>query len=114
MPGDGSAGKSKRGNMKLTPFAKVFIAVVVLGVIGFAAWHYEGDTIKNWAGGEKPEAGGDSQGDFNKLKGGPGDPAKGAGSTGVSSASIGNGKLNRPLVVAINTWAGHSPGIVFN
>ena len=24
------------------------------------------------------------------------------------------GKLSRPLVVAINTWAGHAPGIVFN
>ena len=27
---------------------------------------------------------------------------------------LGNGKLNRPLKVAINTWAGHSPGIVAN
>src|SRR6266498_969157 len=99
--------------MKLTPFAKVFIAAVALFVIGFATWHYQGDTIKRWAGGDKAE-GGDSKGDFDKLKGGPGDPARGVGSTGVSATSIGSGKLNRPLVVGINTWAGHSPGIVFN
>src|SRR5215467_10020958 len=101
--------------MKLTPFAKVFIAIVVLAVVGFATWHYKGDSIKEWAGGsDKPAAGGDSKDDFDKLKGGSTDPAKGTGSTGVSATTVGNGKLNRPLVVAINTWAGHSPGIVFN
>lgn len=101
--------------MKLTPFAKAFIAVVVLGVIGFATWHYKGDAIKQWAGGERTaEDGGDSKGDFDNLKGGPQDPARGVGSTGVSETTVGKGKLNRPLVVGINTWAGHSPGIVYN
>jgi NitT/TauT family transport system substrate-binding protein len=100
--------------MRLTPFAKAFIAVVVVGVIGFATWHYEGDAIKRWAGGEKTAEGGDSKGDFDKLRGGPDDPARGVGSTGVNATSVGTGKLNRPLVVGINTWAGHSPGIVFN
>ena len=100
--------------MKLTPFAKAFIAVVVLGVIGFATWHYKGDAIKEWAGGDKKAESGDSKGDFDKLNGAPGDPARGAGSTGVSSASVGTGRLNRPLVVGINTWAGHAPGVVFN
>ena len=99
--------------MKLTPFAKAFIGVVVLGVIVFATWYYKGDAIKQWAGGEAT-AGGDSKGDFDKLNGAPGDPARGAGSAGVSSASVGTGRLSRPLVVGINTWAGHSPGIVFN
>jgi len=100
--------------MKLTPFAKAFVAVVVLAVIGFATWHYKGDAIKQWAGGEKTAEGGDSKGDFDKLKGGPDDPARGLGSTGVNSALVGSGRLSRPLVVGINTWAGHSPGIVFN
>src|ERR1700749_687376 len=101
--------------MKLTPFAKAFIAVVVLGVIGFATWHYKGDAIKQWAGGERTaEEGGDSKGDFDLLKGGPQDPARGVGSTGVNATSVGSGQVNRPLVVGINTWAGHSPGIVFN
>jgi NitT/TauT family transport system substrate-binding protein len=99
--------------MRLTPLAKAFIAVVVFAVIGFATWHYKGDAIKQWAGGERP-TGEDSKGDFDKLKDSPGDPARNAGSTGVSSVSIGSGRLNRPLVVGINTWAGHAPGIVFN
>src|SRR6266850_722830 len=99
--------------MKLTPLAKAFIAAVVFFVIGFATWHYKGEAIKQWAGGEKA-TGGDSKGDFDKLNGAPGDPARNAGSTGVSATSVGTGRLNRPLVVGINTWAGHSPGIVFN
>jgi NitT/TauT family transport system substrate-binding protein len=100
--------------MRLTPFAKAFIAVVVLAVIGFATWHYKGAAIKEWAGGERTTEGGDSKGDFDKLKGAPGDPARGTGSTGVSATSVGTGRLNRPLIVGINTWAGHAPGIVFN
>src|SRR5215467_12652680 len=99
--------------MKLTPLAKGFIAVVVLLVIGFATWHYKGEAIKNWAGGEKA-SGEDAKGEFDKLNNAPGDPARNVGSTGVGSASVGTGRLNRPLVVGINTWAGHSPGIVFN
>ena len=99
--------------MRLTPLAKIFIAIVVVAVIGFATWHYKGDAIKEWAGGEK-EASGDQKADFDKLKNAPGDPERNAGSTGVSSVSLGTGRLNRPLVVGINTWAGHAPGIVFN
>jgi NitT/TauT family transport system substrate-binding protein len=99
--------------MKLTPLAKAFIAVVVLGVIGLATWHYKGDAIKEWAGGDKV-SGGDSKGDFDKLNNAPGDPSRNAGSTGVSGATVGTGRLNRPLIVGINTWAGHAPGIVFN
>jgi NitT/TauT family transport system substrate-binding protein len=99
--------------MRLTPLAKAFIAVVVLAVIGFATWHYKGDAIKNWAGGDKV-SGEDSKGDFDKLKGAPADPGRNVGSTGVGSTSVGTGRLSRPLVVGINTWAGHAPGIVFN
>ena len=99
--------------MRLTPLAKAFIAVVVFVVIAFATWHYKGDAIKQWAGGEKT-ATEDAKSDFDKLNNAPGDPARNVGSTGVTSASIGSGRLNRPLVVGINTWAGHAPGIVFN
>src|SRR5829696_8488098 len=99
--------------MRLTPLAKAFIAVVVLAVIGFATWHYKGDAIKQWAGGEK-ETSADSKGDFDKLNNAPGDPSRNIGSTGVNSVSLGSGRLNRPLVVSINTWAGHAPGIVLN
>jgi NitT/TauT family transport system substrate-binding protein len=99
--------------MRLTPLAKAFIAVVVVGVIGFATWHYKGGAIKEWAGGDKV-SGEDSKGDFDKLKGAPDDPGRNVGSTGVTSVAIGTGRLSRPLVVGINTWAGHAPGIVFN
>ena len=77
--------------MRLTPLAKAFIAIVVVAVIGFATWHYKGDAIKDWAGGER-EAGGDSKADFDKLNSAPGDPARNAGSTGVSGVSLGSGR----------------------
>jgi NitT/TauT family transport system substrate-binding protein len=99
--------------MRLTPLAKGFIAVIVLLVIGFATWHYKGDSIKEWAGGERA-TNEDAKADFDKLKDAPADPGRNVGSTGVSAATIGTGRLNRPLVVGINTWAGHAPGIVFN
>jgi NitT/TauT family transport system substrate-binding protein len=99
--------------MRLTPLAKAFIAVVVLAVIGFATWHYKGAAIKEWAGGERA-TGEDSKADFDKLNNSPGDPGRNVGSTGVSGTSVGTGRLSRPLVVGINTWAGHAPGIVFN
>lgn len=99
--------------MRLTPLAKAFIAIVVVGVIGFATWHYKGAAIREWAGGEKA-TGEDSKGDFDKLKDSPADPGRNVGSTGVAGASVGTGRLSRPLVVGINTWAGHAPGIVFN
>jgi NitT/TauT family transport system substrate-binding protein len=99
--------------MRLTPLAKAFIAIVVFVVIGFATWYWKGAAIKEWAGGDKV-AGEDSKGDFDKLNNAPDDPSRNAGSTGVSGTTIGSGRLNRPLVVGINTWAGHAPGIVFN
>jgi outer membrane protein OmpA-like peptidoglycan-associated protein/ABC-type amino acid transport substrate-binding protein len=106
--------------MKLTPFAKIFVTIVILGVIGYALWYYQGDAIRQWAVGEKagraPGASGEvTSGDFDALKGAPGDPQRGLGSTGVTRVAMTAGaKLSRPLVVAINTWAGHAPGIVFN
>jgi NitT/TauT family transport system substrate-binding protein len=106
--------------MRLTPFAKAFITIVILAVIGFAAWHYKSADLKKWAVGNKGDStstagSGVSADDFNALKNAPVDPDRNAGATGVSGTNLtGRGKLNRPLVVAINTWAGHAPGIVFN
>jgi NitT/TauT family transport system substrate-binding protein len=105
--------------MRLTPFAKLFITVVILAVLGYALWHYKGADIRRWAGAEKAAstggAGGDASKDFAALKDAPADPGRNAGSAGVAPASLAvSGKLDRPLVVGINTWAGHSPGIVFN
>jgi NitT/TauT family transport system substrate-binding protein len=104
--------------MRLTPFAKFFVTVVVLVVVGYAAWHYKGTDIRKWATGndkgQQTTTSAVSNNDFDSLKNAPADPSRDAGVTGVSSVSVSAGKLNRPLVVAINTWAGHSPGIIFN
>jgi len=103
--------------MRLTPFAKVFITLVILGVLGYAAWHYKGQSIRKWAGAEKPEATPEavSPDDFNALKNAPADPERGIGNTGVTTASLSStSTLGRTLVVGINTWAGHAPGIVYN
>jgi outer membrane protein OmpA-like peptidoglycan-associated protein/ABC-type amino acid transport substrate-binding protein len=103
--------------MKLTGFAKTFITLVILGVIGYTVWHYQGSSIRNWAGATRPAEthANLGSGDFEALKNAPPDPSRNTGSTGVSAANLASsGKLGRPLVVGINTWAGHSPGIVFN
>jgi outer membrane protein OmpA-like peptidoglycan-associated protein/ABC-type nitrate/sulfonate/bicarbonate transport system substrate-binding protein len=111
--------------MKLTPFSKVFITVVVLSVVGVSGWHYFGDKIKCWsspdrcvgptgsAGAVASGPAGVSKEDFDGLKGAPSDPARNAISN-VTGAPVTGGKLTRPLRVGINTWAGHSPGIVAN
>ncbi|HVS29981.1 MAG TPA: phosphate ABC transporter substrate-binding/OmpA family protein [Thermoanaerobaculia bacterium] len=105
--------------MRLTPFAKFFITAVVLGVIGYAVWHYKGADVARWATGDSPGRGARSSAvessDFDALKNAPSDPGRDAGSAGVSPVNLGgSGKLTRPLVVAINTWAGHAPGVVYN
>ena len=105
--------------MKLTPFAKLFVTVVVLGVLGYAFWHYKGDTVRKWAGAEKGGGAASTSAvestDFAALKNAPADAERGKGSEGVTGAALkGSGKLGRPLVVGINTWAGHAPGVVFN
>ena len=104
--------------MKLTPVAKLFITVVVIAVLGYAFWHYRGAELRKWAVGDKPAtqtAEKPGVNDFDALKNAPPDPERGAGSTGVTNVSLASGgKLARTLVVGINTWAGHAPGVVFN
>ncbi len=110
--------------MKLTPLAKAFVAMVILGVVGYTGYHYYGDQIREWSkggGGDKGKKGDGNGGgggaidknDFSNLKNTP-DPDRKSPLSGVTSANVGAGKLGRKLVVAINTWAGHSPGIVAN
>ena len=107
--------------MKLTPFAKVFITLIVLGVVGYAGYHYYGDQLRDWSkGGSAAKSGGETKApagvtkeDFGALGNTP-DPDRKAGASGVQAVNVGAGKLGRKLVVGINTWAGHSPGIVAN
>ena len=107
--------------MRLTPFAKFFITVVIIAVVGYAVYPSTGGALKKWAtGSEKTETASSSgsevsSNDVNARKNAPPDPSRDAGSTGVQPVALtGGGKLGRPRVVAINTWAGHSPGIVYN
>jgi len=103
--------------MRLTPFAKFFVTIVVLGVVGYAIWHYKGADVRKWATGSDKGARTTAEvagTDFDALKNAPADPGRDATVSNVSSVTLGRGKLDRPLVVAINTWAGHAPGIVFN
>jgi NitT/TauT family transport system substrate-binding protein len=115
--------------VKLTPLAKAFIALIILGVLGYTGYHYYGDQLKEWSkgkgGGDKTAdkgksgtgtgagAGDVGKDDFKGL-GKAGDPDREKGVSGVTGANVGDGKLGRPLVVGINTWAGHAPGIVSN
>jgi ABC-type amino acid transport substrate-binding protein len=107
--------------VKLTPFAKVFIALIIVAVVGFVLWHQFGGKAKQWAADSGPGASGSATGsaeglskdDFKTL-GGQKDADRKAPVTGIAPVTLGKGKIDRPLVVAINTWAGHAPGIVAN
>jgi len=104
--------------MKLTPFGKLFLALVILGVMGVVVFNKYGEEIKAWAGaGQGGKAQQLSSDDFSalsaqKLTDAPRD-AK-VPLNPATAGAVGAGKLSRPLKVAINTWAGHSPGIVAN
>lgn len=108
--------------MRLTPFAKFFITLVIVAVVGYTIYHYKGKDVRTWATGsstttQTSSAGGDavSATDFSSLQNAPADPGRDAGSNGVQHVGLNAaGKLTRPLVVAINTWAGHGPGVVYN
>src|SRR5690349_1389637 len=108
--------------MKLTPFGKLFLALIILGVIGFAVFKKYGNEVKQWAG-VNTEGGGSSGGgrgeavskdDFGSIGSLPDAPRDGRVNVKPTNAALGGGKLDRPLKVAINTWAGHAPGIVAN
>src|SRR5215203_1342859 len=107
--------------MKLTPLGKAIILVALLVAAFFAVRRFAPD-LKLWATGDKSGSSADAKsetvekGDFDALGDAPSDPERGRGSAGVTPVSSlgGGGKLNRPLMVAINTWAGHAPGIVYN
>ena len=105
--------------MKLTAFGKIFLALIILAVIGFVAFKKYGEEIKQWAGaGGGPNAQGGrpqaiTRDDFGALPQNPDAPRDGKLAVNAG-AKVGTGALSRPLKVAINTWAGHAPGIVAN
>ena len=117
--------------MKLTPFGKLFLVLVILGVGGFVAYKRYGAELRGWAGAGQPGAKAPQGGDVTRddFKQATGDvtkddfgfrgtvedhPAKGEVALKTAAAGLSDGKLGRTLVVGINTWAGHAPGIVAN
>ena len=70
--------------MKLTPFAKLFFTVVILGVLGYTAWHYKGAQLRKWATGQDKATSTTtsevSSSDFENLKNAPADPGRNSGS----------------------------------
>jgi outer membrane protein OmpA-like peptidoglycan-associated protein/ABC-type nitrate/sulfonate/bicarbonate transport system substrate-binding protein len=113
--------------MKFTPFAKLFITLIIAGVVGYI-YYAKRNSLTDWANGRSSDSDTPSQ-----LTSGPPRPIGGSsgltkedfsaigaareagkGGVSVSKATVGAGKLGRKLVVGINTWAGHAPGIVAN
>jgi NitT/TauT family transport system substrate-binding protein len=87
--------------MRLTPLAKAFIALVILGVVGYTGWHYYGSKLA--------KSGGGGGGDPPKTGGDPGkrDPSE----TPAKPAARKN--PNR-IVVGVNDFGGAYPGVVAN
>ncbi|MEZ0311538.1 MAG: phosphate ABC transporter substrate-binding/OmpA family protein [Myxococcota bacterium] len=113
--------------MKLTPFAKFFVTLIVLAVVGYTGWHYFGAEIRCWSSPESckpatpPTNGGPTanvdtnhvgKDDFSGLANAPADPSRSA--PVAAGANVTGNRWQRPLVVGINTWAGHAPGVVAN
>ena len=111
--------------MKLTPFGKLFIALVALGVIGFVVYKRFGDELRTWAGATTKAtiASGEAKGgatvevtkdDFNAIHTGLVDAPRQGGVEVKPGGAVADQRLSRTLRVGINTWAGHAPGIVAN
>ncbi|MBI3183352.1 MAG: OmpA family protein [Myxococcales bacterium] len=103
--------------MKLTPIGKLFLALVILTVVGFVVWKRYAGEIRSWAGEGEAKAEGDvTREDFAHIGKDVSDPPR-DGTVAMNEgtkAQLGDGKLDRVLKVGINTWAGHAPGIVAN
>lgn len=101
--------------MKLTPFGKLFLALIVIGVVGYVVYRRYGNEIRQWAGQGAGQVSEVFKDDFN-LDPVQDPPRDGRVEVAANAPrpAMGTGTLNRPLKVAINTWAGHAPGIVAN
>ena len=113
--------------MRLTPFAKLFITLIVVAVVGYVGWSRYSDRIRCWsspsacaeagAGAGATSAGRSavvSRDDFAAVAKAPADPERGTAVPPMAKPPQAQGKLARPLRVGINTWAGHAPGVVAN
>ena len=108
--------------MKLTPMGKAIIVVALLVAAFFAVRRFApepqdlGHRRQERHGRRARQPTTVSKGDFDALGNAPADPERGKGSKGVTPASNSAAAASSTArwSSAINTWAGHSPGIVFN
>jgi outer membrane protein OmpA-like peptidoglycan-associated protein/ABC-type amino acid transport substrate-binding protein len=101
--------------MKLTPFSKLIIALIIVGGLGYVVYRRYGNEIRAYAQQGTGKVEEVSKDDFSQIGSLPDAPRDGKVQMNAPSAApVGDGKLQRPLRVAINTWAGHAPGIVYN
>jgi NitT/TauT family transport system substrate-binding protein len=97
--------------VKLTGAGKMIIFLIIVGLVGLFVY-LKKDTLFT-----KPEPkeniSSDDFGDLTKApNGSPQVPSSAV--LEPSAGPLGSGKLDRPLKVAINTWAGHTPIIMAN
>jgi outer membrane protein OmpA-like peptidoglycan-associated protein/ABC-type nitrate/sulfonate/bicarbonate transport system substrate-binding protein len=94
---------------RLTPLAKILIAVVVLGATGAAAWHLG---LKNLFYGDG-ETASNGNGDGNGSGNGSGN-GTGVGSGPAVDPNAPLGSSNNPLKVSIVSFHGYAPALVAN
>ena len=112
--------------MRLTALGRLFLTLVALGILGYVAYQKFGPELRSWSAGGQPLAQPEKRApgtpsnevtkdDFRKVSVGFDDAARDSTiGKGTRGKELNDGTLNRPLRVGINTWAGHSPGIVAN
>jgi NitT/TauT family transport system substrate-binding protein len=100
VDGASSVGDDLR-TMRLTPLSKMFIAIVVLGVVGYTGWHY-------WAGPKKWGDGGATSG----VGGATGAPT-GAKPEGGEKPPV-KRRSPKTIIVGVNDFGGAYPGVVAN
>jgi hypothetical protein len=83
--------------MRLTPLAKAFIALVILGVLGYTGWHYYGSKLGRSGGGGDPP-----KNDPNATK------------KSEPEAKAAPRKNPNRIVVGVNDFGGAYPGVVAN
>jgi NitT/TauT family transport system substrate-binding protein len=90
--------------MRLTPLSKAFVAIVILGVIGYTGWHYWGG--KHWGEGGTGTSGG----------GGGDDKAKPPKTADGEKPAAAPAKRRSPktIVIGVNDFGGAYPGVVAN
>jgi NitT/TauT family transport system substrate-binding protein len=99
--------------MRLTPLAKVFITLVILGVLGYTGWHYYNKGAFKSLG-FAPAGQGDGVSAGQPGPSGATDPAvarsgRGGGSTRGAPAARG-----KRIVVGVNDFGGAYPGVLAN